>query len=298
MRAFWSVAAVAVPLAGLWLVAGPELGAELAGLPDWAVAGAVAAHLATLACRAEAWRLAVNSIAGVGMPRALMHCACAAGFKAGAVQAAGVAPVRAFTLRRLAPDRAPAFGQTVVSEGPVVTGEAALAALVLAVGVLTIPVMPFWAPALALAACAAALVAMRVLLARLGNCGPALGLSVLGDRRRRLAFGWLVVAVTGFGLVRAAVLLAGFGLPHDPASVAFVFAMLGVFGVLPLGPTATAGAMVAVFGTTDAGAAAAAGIALAATSMVAVTVYASAALGTSVARRALSPVRGEIEAAA
>jgi hypothetical protein len=279
MRAFWSVGAFALPLAALWLAAGPKLAAELSALPGWAVAGAIAAHVATLACRAEAWRLAVNSISGCGMPRTLVHGASAAGFAAGALQAASAAPVRAFALRRLAPERTPAFGQTVVAEGPVVTCEAALAALVLALGVLTIPVMPFWAPALALAGCGLAILAMRQLLTLPGRNGLARGLSVLGDRRRRLAFGVLVAAVTGLGMLRAGLLLAGFALPHDPASVAIIFATLGVFGVLPLGPAATTGAMLTVFGTTDAAAAAAAGIALAATSMLAVTIYGSAAFG-------------------
>jgi hypothetical protein len=100
VRPFWSVAAFAVPLAALWLLAGPELGEELSALPAWAVAGAIGAHVATLACRAEAWRLAVNSIAGGGVPRPLMHGACAVGFAAGSVQAASAAPVRAFALRR------------------------------------------------------------------------------------------------------------------------------------------------------------------------------------------------------
>lgn len=278
MTAFWSAVGFALPLTVLWLLAGTELSAELATLPAWAASAAVAAHLATLGCRSEAWRLAVNSIAGDELPRPLMHGACAAGFAAGSIQAAGTAPVRAFALRRVAAERAPSFGQTMVAEGPVVTSEAGLAGLVLALGVAAVPVMPAWVPAGLAALCALGLVAMRLAPTGRGRNGLAIGLSVLGDRRRRLAFGSLIVAVTAFGLIRAAVLLAGFGLPHDLASVAIVFATLGVFGILPLGPAATAGAFVAAFGATDAESAASAGIALAATSMVAVAIYGLLAL--------------------
>ena len=282
MKLVWSGLGFTVPLGLLLFLSGPEIGREVGAAPAWTLAGALAAHLATLACRAEAWRLAVNAIAGGGIARARIHAACAAGLAAGAVQAAAVAPVRAFALRRLAPSSSPRYSQTLVAEGPVLASEALLSTLLLALGALSVPALtglPSWVPFAGFALSVAALIAMRITLKRVAERRLAAGLNVLGDRRRRGAFLALVVGLTGFGLVRSWILLAGFGLPHDLASLAIIFATLGVFGTLPFGPAATAGAMVTVFGTVDATAAAAAGLALAATSILAVTLYGGLALG-------------------
>jgi hypothetical protein len=281
VRVFWSLLGFCLPLVALVLLSGSALADELGAAPAWALAGALAAHVATVALRAEAWRLAVNSIAGGRIPRPRMHAACAAGLGAGVVQAAAAAPARAFALRRLAPMSSPSFTQTLVAEGPVIAGEALLATLLLTAAALTMPALeavPTWAALAGLGISTAALVAMRASFARFAGRRLAAGLSVLADQRRRFAFASLIAALTAFGMLRAWFLLAGFALPHDPASVAVIFATLGIFGTLPLGPAATAGAMVAVFGTVDAAAAAAAGLALAATSALAVALYGSVAL--------------------
>ena len=62
----------------------------------------------------------------------------------------------------------------------------------------------------------------------------------------------------------------------------WVFAALGLFGLLPLGPGAPAGATLAAFGNTGLGAAIAAGLMLAASAILAVAVY---ALGVAVVAR-------------
>jgi hypothetical protein len=56
--------------------------------------------------------------------------------------------------------------------------------------------------------------------------------------------------------------------------VTWAFAALGIFGLLPLGPGAPAGATLAAFGAADVGGAVAAGLMLGASAIIAVVLYA------------------------
>jgi hypothetical protein len=82
----------------------------------------------------------------------------------------------------------------------------------------------------------------------------------------------LVGAIVGCGLARVWLVLVVAHLDASPAAPALAFAALGVFGLLPLGPSAPPGALLAVSGGAGAGALAA-GLALSATSIAAVAVY-------------------------
>jgi hypothetical protein len=93
-------------------------------------------------------------------------------------------------------------------------------------------------------------------------------------RRGRLVA--LVVTVVGLTLARIWVAPAVCDLPHGLGEIAWVFAAMGVFGLLPLGPGASPGATLATLAATSVGAAAAAGLLLAASSVLAVLVYALA----------------------
>jgi hypothetical protein len=280
---------VLVPLTVLGAAQGERIVTALETIPLAAALGAVAAHLATLVCRCEAWRLAVNAIEGGGIPRGIVHAAAALGFAAGAVQPASAAPVRAAALRSIAGSGAPPLAATLVAEGPVLLLEAALAAFVLAAAVWTLPVAPGWAPVVAAAGCLGALAALRAAVRRFGHRRAATGLLVLADVRRRAGLALLVVVVTALGLARSWIVLAGFGLPHGLASVALLFVALGVFGLLPIGPMATPGATLAVFGPVDPATAAAAGIAVSATSVAAVAAYCGIATPLSlIGRRRVS----------
>jgi hypothetical protein len=274
-------AAVAVVVGGALLLArGPEVLTALVACPPLAAVGAVAVHSATLLARCEAWRVAVSSIADAAPPRLRVHAAAGAGYAAGALQGASTAPVRALALRRMAPRDTPSMKQLVVAEAPVVLVEAVLTAAVLAVAVSAAPIAPAWTPAVVVAVAIGGLLGLRVLARRASDGCSTAGLRVLHDLRRRGPMVALLVAVTALGLLRAWVVLMGFGLPSGPAAVALAFVALGVFGLLPIGPGSTPAAMLAVFGTADPTAAAAAGIAISATSIAGVAVYGAVATAT------------------
>jgi hypothetical protein len=271
--------AVALGFAILIAVRGPQVATALVACPPLAALAAVVVHSATLLSRCEAWRVAVSSIADTAPPRLRVHAAAGAGYAAGALQGASTAPVRALTLRRMAPHATPPMKQLVVAEAPVVLLEAMLTALVLAVAVSAAPIAPKWAPAAVIGVAVLGALGLRALARRAGDGGSAAGLRVLHDLRRRGPMVALLVAVTALGLLRAWVVLLGFGLPSGPTAVALAFVALGVFGLLPVGPGSTPAAMLAAFGTADPTAAAAAGIAISATSFAGVAVYGGVAAG-------------------
>ena len=92
------------------------------------------------------------------------------------------------------------------------------------------------------------------------------------DRPGVGALAVLVVCIVGCGLARVWLVLAVAHLDASPAAAALAFAALGVFGLLPLGPSAPPGALLVVSGGAGAGALAA-GLALSATSLAAVALY-------------------------
>jgi hypothetical protein len=110
--------------------------------------------------------------------------------------------------------------------------------------------------------------------ARCSQRATVRGLAVLADRRRRGPLVALVLAVVALTVARVWLVLAVCGLPHGLGEVAWVFAAMGVFGLLPIGPGATPGATLATLGASSVGAALAAGLVLAASSIAAVVAYA------------------------
>ena len=284
----------ALALVAVIAARGPELAGALAACSPVAAAAAIGVHAATLACRCEAWRMAVASIDDRPVSRAAAHAAGGAGTVAGMLQGAGTAPVRAIALRRLAPEGSPSAKQLVVAELPIFLIEAALIAVVLGLAVLALPLAPAWAPPLALAASAGALLALRARSGRVKVTSAGAGLRVLGDCRRRGTVFGLLVAVTGLGVLRAWLVLIGLGLPHGAATAALAFIALGVLGVLPIGPGSTPVAMLAVVGSADPTVALAAGIAVTATSWLGVALYASAGAVAWTARERLSTRRSSV----
>jgi hypothetical protein len=137
----------------------------------------------------------------------------------------------------------------------------------------------WWAPPAAVGA----LVVARLAAGRKATRG----LAVLADVRRRAALTGLVTFIVCCGLLRIWVALSVVHLSASPAEVAVAFAMLGAFGLLPLGPSAPPGALLVVSGGAGA---LAAGLVLSATSITGVLVYAGLlALVAIGPRRGLRP---------
>jgi hypothetical protein len=261
MRVLTAVGVVALVV--LCVLRRHDLGAAAVAVPPQALAALAALHLATLVARSEAWRLSLAALAGTPPSRAAIHAANAGAFVAGALEPHAALPARVALLRRLAPHQLPHPSHVAVADMPILLLEAAGAAILLgATGA-------WWAPAGALGL----LVAARLAAGRRATRG----LAVLADVRRRTALAVLVGAIVGCGLARVWLVLAVAHLDASPAAAALAFVALGVFGLLPLGPSAPPGALLVVSGGAGA---LAAGLALSATSIVAVLVYAGAlALG-------------------
>jgi hypothetical protein len=274
----WSIALFAVLVVALFAVRGGEIVDALRGFPLWAALVGASAQLAWLGCRGEAWRLSVGAAQRHAVPRPAAHSANALAFLAGVIQQAVTVPVRAVTLRRIAPDRSPPLEQVLVADAPVLALEGALMALLLLAAALTTPDLPPWAPAASLIATLALLGAMYAARRHFHDRGLTAGLRVLADRRRGPAMAAIAVVMSGLALTRSWAVLVGFGLPDGFASVVLFLAALGVLGALPLGPTASPAAALAVFGSISTAAAASAGIAMTATTLAAVTVYGAVAL--------------------
>ena len=137
------------------------------------------------------------------------------------------------------------------------------------------------------------LVAARYAPERFAGRPMARGLAVLADRERRVPLVAIVATLSALTVVRVWLLLLVCGLPHSIGHVALLFGALGVFGLLPFGPGAPAGATLAVAGSAGVGAAVAAGLAISASSIAAVLVYAVGVVVAGFGERACArrPIR-------
>ena len=113
-------------------------------------------------------------------------------------------------------------------------------------------------------------------------------LAVLAHARERVVLAGLVALVTAGGGARVWLLVAT-GLPVTFVNVALVMLSLGVFGLLPLGPSASPAGTLATLGasgTAGVGSALVLGIVVSATSICGVGVYAIVAGAAVLAERA------------
>lgn len=269
-------ALVALLIVGLCVARGGEILAALAACPAWVLGGAVLAHLLTLVLRTEAWRTVLAGAGGESLDRGALHAANAGAFLAGTVQGSAALAARIALIRQLGGDRAPSVSQIALADAPILLYEVCTSALLAAIASTAVPAIPPWVPALILLGALATLVAMRLAHGRWGHRRIAAGLGVLALPALRNRLALVVLAFTAMALVRTWLVLLGFGLPSDPASVALVLVSMGVIGLLPIGvgtgPTAT----VASLGATNLAAATAAGMVVSAATVLAVLVYALA----------------------
>jgi hypothetical protein len=269
--------AFAVVLIGFVLITrGASVSDAIASVPPWAIAGATMAHLLTLGLRTEAWRTVLRAAGGKTLDHGSPHAANAGAFLAGTVHGQAAMPARIALLRRYGGTDAPDVAQIALADAPILMFEVCTSALLAAVVSTAVGVIPAWVPWAMLAGAIAVLAALRLAYGRLRHRSFAAGLAVLArpDLRTRLAI--VVTAFTAMALLRTWIVLAGFDLPSDPATVCLVLFSMGAVGLLPLGigtgPTAT----VAALGTTNLAAATAAGMVVSTATVLAVLIYAGA----------------------
>jgi hypothetical protein len=163
--------------------------------------------------------------------------------------------------------------------------EVCTTALLAAVGSTAVGMIPMWVPWALLAGALAALVGLRLIYGRRRNSRLVAGLGVLADPALRSRLAILVGAFTCMALIRTWIVLAGFGLPTDPAHVCLVLFTMGAVGLQPLGVGTGPAATVAALGTTNLAAATGAGMVVSTATVLAVLIYA----GTCWAWRAVVP---------
>jgi uncharacterized membrane protein YbhN (UPF0104 family) len=267
---------VAVLIGFVLVTRGTSVIAAIASVPPWAIAGAVMAHLLTLALRTEAWRTVLRAAGGEDLSLRSLHTANAGAFLAGTVQGQAAMPARIALLRRFGGEGAPGVSQIALADTPIFMFEVCSSALLAAVASTAIGGIPGWVPWAMLAGALGILALLRLAYGRLRGRSFAAGLGVLAqpDLRARLAL--VVAAFTGMALLRTFIVLLGFGLPADPPHLCLVLFTMGTVGLLPLGVGTGPTAMVAALGTTDMAAATAAGMVVSTATVLAVLIYAAA----------------------
>jgi hypothetical protein len=269
-------AAVVLLIGFLLATRGASVLAAVAAVPPWVIAGAVMAHLLTLALRTEAWGTVLRAAGWERLDLRALHAANAGAFLAGTVQGQAAMPTRIALLRRFGGRDAPDVSQITLADAPIFMFEVCTTALLAAVASTAVGVIPGWVPWAMLGGALAVLAGLRLAYGRLRHRRFAAGLGVLArpDLRAKLAI--VVGAFTVMAFLRTWIVLTGFGLPSDPATVCLVLFTMGTVGLLPIGvgtgPTAT----VAALGTSNLAAAAAAGMVVSAATVLAVLIYAGA----------------------
>lgn len=254
-------------------------------LPAWAIAAAVMAHLLTLVLRTEAWRTVLRGTGAKSLDQRSLHAANAGAFLAGTVQGQAAMPARIALLRRYGGKDSPEVSQIALADAPIVLYEVCTTAPLAAVGSTAVGMIPMWVPWALLSAALGALLALRLVYGRLRKSRLVAGLGVLADPALRSRLAVLVGAFTVMALIRTWVVLAGFGLPTDPAHVCLVLFTMGAVGLLPIGVGTGPAATVAALGTTNLAAATGAGMVVSTATVFAVLIYA----GTCWTWRAVVP---------
>jgi hypothetical protein len=254
-------------------------------VPPWAIAGATAAHLLTLALRTEAWRIVLRG-AGASTSMRALHAANAGAFLAGAVQGPAAMPTRISLLRRYGGEESPEVSQIALADAPILLFEVCASAVLAAVASTAVGGVPAWVPWVMLTGAIAVLAALRAGFERFRHRRFAAGLAVLAQPGLRSRLAVAVAAFTLMAFLRTWIVLAAFGLPSDPAHVCLVLFTMGTVGLLPIGVGTGPASMVAALGTTSLATATAAGMVVSTATVLAVLLYA----GTCSAWRALVPV--------
>ena len=239
-----------------------QLAKALATAPWWTLTLAAVLQVVALLARTEAWHVTIEAAGGRVSRRVL--------FRASSTQVFGSllngqlgAAARIFALRRSSAAVCPQVPTLIAAEVPILTVEAALAALTsfTLVGPLG---LPWWSPLLAVGAILAGGAGLR----RLALCrGRKLwrGLAVIRSARRgSRVIAWVMVAVFS-QVLRNWLLLHAVGVDASLFDAIAVLIAVVTLGQLPVGPAVGAAAAVLILGHHGVPATAAAGLLMTAT---------------------------------
>jgi len=263
--------ALVIALAGK----GDEFKVALSSASAGVLLAAIGLQLVALLARTEAWKVCVDA-AGSTASRRRLYRASSMGFVGSLVNAQLGVAARIAALRKSAPKDAPNIAPLIGAEVPIMAVEAVLGAL--ASLTLVVPLgLPWWSPAIPIAATLAVSFGLRS-LARSKGRGLRRGLAALRRlEHQRAVVGIILVAVFA-QILRNWMLLHAVGVDVSLFDATAVLIAQITLSQLPIGPTTGAAATVLILGPHGVAAVAAAGVLLTATGTIGGLVFAGWAL--------------------
>jgi uncharacterized membrane protein YbhN (UPF0104 family) len=244
----------------------------LRAAPIWVLLAATALQLVALLSRCEAWHTCVSAAGGVISRRRLFH-AGGLGNLGSLLNAQVGAAARIGILRRSGRDEVPHIPALIAAEVPILSIEAALAAI--ASFTLVGPLgLPWWLPLLCLAAAAAAIYGLgRLSGNRRHECWK--GLAILRSLRGRNRIVSLILVAVFSQILRNWLMLHAVGVDASIFDATAVLIAMVTLSQLPIGPSVGAAAVVLILGANGLAATAAAGVLLTVTGIIGALCFAA-----------------------
>jgi uncharacterized membrane protein YbhN (UPF0104 family) len=257
-----------------WALAGrrDEFAAALDAAPVLILLLAAALQIVALVSRSEAWHASVAAAGGT-VSRRRLHRAAGVGNLASVVNTQLATAARIAVLRRTAPDEAPRVPALIAAEVPILSVEAALAAV--ASFTLVGPLgLPWWLPILCLTAAGGAIAALgRLSGNRRHECWK--GLAILRSLRGRNRVVLLVLVAVFAQILRNWLMLHAVGVDASVFDATAVLIAMVTLSQLPVGPSVGAAAVVLILGAHGVAATAAAGVLLTVTGIAGALCFAA-----------------------
>jgi uncharacterized membrane protein YbhN (UPF0104 family) len=232
---------------------------------------AVGLQIVALLARSEAWLICVQA-AGGSVGRRLLFRAAGVGYLASVLNGSVGMAARIGSLRRAAGGRAPRVPTLVAAEVPIIAVEVVLAAIFSFTLISPLGV-PWWAPAIAVAAVAAAVLGLRRLSGRYRS-GIGAGLAIVrgSGRVRMIAYTLLAVCAQ---VARNWLMLRAIGVDVSVFDAMALLIAMFTLGQIPVGPSIGPAAAVLILGSHGVAATAAAGVLLTVTGISGSLCYAA-----------------------
>ncbi len=239
-----------------------EFAGALGSAPIWVLVAATALQLLALVSRTEAWYVCVGAAGGT-VARRRLYRAAGLGYLGCQLNSQIGTAARIGALRRAAPDECPRVPALIAAEVPILSVEAALAAL--ASFTLVGPLgLPWWLPLVFLAAAMLLVAGLRKVANRWRE-GLWSGLAVLRSLHGRNAVIALVLVAVGAQIARNWLMLHALGVEASVFDATAVLIAMVLLSQLPIGPSVGAAAVVMILGAGGVALTAAAGVLLTAT---------------------------------
>jgi hypothetical protein len=272
-------AGAVVALVALLVPRGHEFATALELAPMWVLLAAAALQLLALLVRTEAWHLCIRAAGGVA-ERGRVYRASGIGGVAMLVNGQVAVAARVAVLRRCAPSESPHIPALLAAELPILSIEAALAAI--ASFTLVGPLgLPWWLPLICLAAMVGVTYGLGS-LARSRSHGAWRGIAIMRSAEGRTRIVGLILVAVFAQIGRNWLMLHAVGVDVSVFDATALLIAMVTLSQLPLGPSVGAAAAVLVLGPHGVAIAAAAGVLLTATGTAGALCFAGWALGDEI----------------